>query len=194
MKAVIFDLGQVLVGYDPQRTARAISMFSLYNEKVVDDLFEKHKGALQIGGIILRDLYHIYLKEAGFQGEFQRFRTAFDAGLSRLEEPLSYACSLLGVVKVGVISNTYDGHVDWLLDNVPELLSFDSVIFSNVIGYAKPGPEIFKIALAQLDVKPEDAIFVDDIEENVRGAERVGIKGIHHTTWKGTQFQLKKWI
>lgn len=194
MKAVIFDLGQVLVGYDPQRTARAISMFSRVNEKAVNDLFEKHKDALQIGSMSLYDLHYLFRRDAGFQGDLVRFETAFNAGLSRLEEPLDHARSLVKKVKVGVISNTYDGHVDWLLDNVPELLSFDSVIFSNIVRLAKPGPDIFKITLAQLDVEPEDAIFVDDVEENVRGAERLGINGIHHTTWKNTRSQLEKWI
>jgi len=45
----------------------------------------------------------------------------------------------------------------------------------------KPGAEIFRRALARLDVAPEEAVFVDDRPPNVEGARRVGMYAVHFT-------------
>jgi putative hydrolase of the HAD superfamily len=52
---------------------------------------------------------------------------------------------------------------------------FDLSIISTQVGTAKPGAEIFNIALKLLKVKPEEAVFVDDNPVNVLSAEKIGI-------------------
>ena len=57
---------------------------------------------------------------------------------------------------------------------------FDEVIGSLHVGARKPMPEIFHLALAALDVGPEQAVMVGDTwEADVGGAEAVGIKALH---------------
>ncbi len=58
----------------------------------------------------------------------------------------------------------------------------DKVIISAEVGLAKPDPRIFLLALDQLGVQPEGAIFVDDIPANVDAALQVGIRAIHFET------------
>ncbi len=55
---------------------------------------------------------------------------------------------------------------------------FDAAIFSCVIGIKKPERGIYEITLNSLVVQPKEAIFIDDKEENIKGAEKVGIKTI----------------
>jgi putative hydrolase of the HAD superfamily len=47
------------------------------------------------------------------------------------------------------------------------------------VNLLKPDPKIYKMALGLLDVEPQESVFIDDFEENVRGAEDVGMVGIH---------------
>lgn len=55
----------------------------------------------------------------------------------------------------------------------------DSVTVSGVVGYSKPNPEIFRIALKALSVGPEEAVHVGDLyEADVRGARNAGIEGV----------------
>ncbi|NPV90929.1 MAG: HAD family hydrolase [Firmicutes bacterium] len=57
---------------------------------------------------------------------------------------------------------------------------FDTLIFSNEVGVAKPNPEIFKLALANLDTAPGDALHVgDDPVTDIGGGHRAGMK----TAW-----------
>lgn len=50
--------------------------------------------------------------------------------------------------------------------------------YSCEIGRLKPDPAIYRLALEKLGMRPEEAVFVDDLGKNLEGAERLGIRGI----------------
>lgn len=56
---------------------------------------------------------------------------------------------------------------------------FDHCSYSFATGYLKPEPEAFLAALKELDTKPEDAVFIDDMSKNVAAAVSLGMAGIH---------------
>ena len=45
----------------------------------------------------------------------------------------------------------------------------------------KPDTRIYRIALGRLNVKPNEAIFVDDFSDNVAAARALGLTGVHFT-------------
>ena len=54
-----------------------------------------------------------------------------------------------------------------------------SVVISGDVGYSKPNPEIFNIALREAGVNPTDALYVGDFyEADIVGARNAGIKGL----------------
>lgn len=55
---------------------------------------------------------------------------------------------------------------------------FDHVFFSQHIGYRKPNPKAYQYALDQLGVAAAEAIFIDDLPQNVAGAQEVGLHAI----------------
>ncbi len=56
---------------------------------------------------------------------------------------------------------------------------------------AKPAEKIYRIALDQLQVKPKEAVFVDDMPENIEACEKLGMKGIRFTNPESALKQLK---
>jgi 2-haloacid dehalogenase len=54
---------------------------------------------------------------------------------------------------------------------------FEGIVVSGEEGVAKPDPAIFRILLERFDVAPEGTLFVDDRPENVTAAEAVGMAG-----------------
>lgn len=55
----------------------------------------------------------------------------------------------------------------------------DSVVISGAVGYSKPNPEIFRIALKEVRARPEEAVHVGDLyEADVVGATNAGITGV----------------
>lgn len=83
--------------------------------------------------------------------------------------------------KLGMITN---GYGQFQMDNIKALgieNYFDVILVSEWEGIKKPDPQIFKKALEQLDVLPNESIFVGDHPENdVGAAQKIGMKAI----WK----------
>jgi epoxide hydrolase-like predicted phosphatase len=92
-------------------------------------------------------------------------------------------------VRTGLISNSwgtgiYDAN---LLDEL-----FDAVVISGEVGLHKPQPEIYRLGAERIGVDPQDCIFVDDLRENVGGAEAVGMTGILHRDPRATVAKLEE--
>ena len=68
-----------------------------------------------------------------------------------------------------------------LTDNDLERL-FDRIVISSEVGYAKPDPEIFSIALGGLSARPQEAVFIDDNPAHVNAAKAMGMNGIQFTS------------
>ena len=49
------------------------------------------------------------------------------------------------------------------------------------MGLRKPNPAMYTLALERLEISPDEAVFLDDFEPMVKGAEQVGIHAIHVT-------------
>lgn len=68
---------------------------------------------------------------------------------------------------------------------------FDDIVISGEVGMRKPEPEIFLLAARRLDLKPDECVFIDDLELNVDGARAVGMSGILHTSYDETRRALE---
>lgn len=61
----------------------------------------------------------------------------------------------------------------------PHVISvFDITVFSHEVGFRKPHQDIYKIAIEKLGVLPQECIFIDDREENLLPAKKLGMKTI----------------
>ena len=60
---------------------------------------------------------------------------------------------------------------------IPVLKHFERKIFSARCGKVKPNREIFEHLCKECDILPNETLFVDDSEKNIKGAQNYGIKG-----------------
>jgi putative hydrolase of the HAD superfamily len=92
-------------------------------------------------------------------------------------------------VRTGLISNSWGTGIyePRLLDEI-----FDAVVISGEVGLHKPQPEIFRLGAERLGVEPEACVFVDDLRENVAGAEAVGMTAILHRDSRATVTKLEE--
>lgn len=84
---------------------------------------------------------------------------------------LGESCSL------GVISNAWP-YLGGLLHLLGLSQYFDSVTISAEVGLIKPNPAIFQLALHSLQMDAHEAIFVDDMPDNVASASRMGLRSL----------------
>jgi putative hydrolase of the HAD superfamily len=76
-------------------------------------------------------------------------------------------------------SNQQAHRARYMSDDLGYQTLFDREFYSCRVGFAKPDPAYFAHILAELDLLPEQALFIDDVEANVASARRVGIRSVH---------------
>jgi FMN phosphatase YigB (HAD superfamily) len=196
LKAVIFDLGRVLVGYDHQRTLEATADCCDGDVEALRAHVSEYGHELNVGEIDSHGMHEFLVEQEGCELDYAEFLERFSAGLSRDDQALSYAIELQNrpETTVAVISNTSDGHVRWLDEHLPELKEFDTVVMSNEVGMAKPDHAIYLLILELIDLPAEQAIFIDDLSANVEAACALGMAGIVHVDWADTRLQIEAWL
>jgi putative hydrolase of the HAD superfamily len=195
MHAILFDIGNVLVRYDHQRTMAALAALYDVDPAELLAVYAEIGRRFGAGEISPNQVVDLLSERFGVSRTLDEFSTAFCAGLNRDHEALAYSVALRvdGELAVGAISNTNATHVVWLDVNVPELTEFDLVLMSNEVGLLKPDPEIFELAMEILDTPAAQILYVDDLIENVKAARALGMTAIHHRDWSETCAQISAW-
>jgi putative hydrolase of the HAD superfamily len=181
MRALLVDFGGVL-------TTSIWPAFAAFCEReglerdAVRDLFRRDPEAIAL----LRGLETGELEPAAFEPRFAKLLglASSDGLIEQLfagvrPEPTMIAAvgaAREAGVRTGLISNSWGSTV-----YEPDTLElFDAIVISGEVGLHKPQPEIYLLACERLGVEPADAIFVDDLRENIAGAEAVGMTGVLH--------------
>lgn len=94
-------------------------------------------------------------------------------------EFLNYCRSLKARYKLGILSDAESTAREKVRTWVNESL-FDVIVFSSEVGIRKPDPGIFHCALEKLGLIAPETLFIDDREQNVNAAKKLGIHAIHY--------------
>lgn len=79
-------------------------------------------------------------------------------------------------IPTGLISNSWGTGI---YERAP-LEIFDATVISGDVGLHKPQPEIYELGAERIGVPAAGCVFVDDLRENIAGAEAVGMAGVLH--------------
>lgn len=94
--------------------------------------------------------------------------------------------------KIGLLSNAPLPFFRTLVARGDIERHFDATVVSSEIGHAKPDPAMYLAILEKLGVTPGEALMIDDREENVTGAIKVGMGGHLFTSVAGLKEKLEK--
>lgn len=201
LRAVLFDgAGTLFHTREPagESYAKIAARFGLEaDERLVADSFRRAFAAApglafgpRIAAERLRELEREWWRRlvrttfAGI-GAFSDFDAYFDALFAFFADPANWICDLEAPVllaalresglKLGVVSN-FDFRIYRILEALGLSRYFEAVTISSEAGYAKPSPEIFRVALERHGVAAAEALHVGDSEPlDVAGARAAGI-------------------
>ncbi|CAG0929385.1 glucose-1-phosphatase [Thermoflexales bacterium] len=94
-------------------------------------------------------------------------------------------------LKTGLLSNAWDGLREMLHTQIPVSDAFDVIVISAEEKIAKPDPRLYQLALTRLGVQADEAIFLDDLSENVDAARALGLIGIHFQSSEQAQRDIR---
>jgi glucose-1-phosphatase len=183
-RAVIFDIGRVIIGVDMSRSVAALgkrkglSHTQVLRELEADLLWPDW----QEGRMKPQD-WHAHLSEKlHFSYNFEEFCAIWNSVLDPetilpdlLFERLASKCRL------GLLSNTDPLHVAHFEATYSFVRHFPARTYSCRVGSSKPAPAIYHHALREVDAMPDETMFIDDMHENVLAAASLGINAFQFT-------------
>lgn len=187
-KAVVFDLGNVLLDFDYGRTASKIRQHCrlLENKKDLDlvkliggsDLFQKFEGGL----IDPQEFFASVQRETGYVGTLDEFGESFGDIFTEAPEMLAWNEELRAKkIPRYILSNTNDLSIRFIKKRFPFFNEFDGYIFSYEHRVMKPGARIYELVEEMAGLRGADLFYIDDREENVQAAAARGWQIVHHT-------------
>jgi putative hydrolase of the HAD superfamily len=183
IQAVIFDVGGVLDLPGDLVAERAVRLqlakgLNLTEEEMWSLFYRgDHWKLARIGRITGREFWNRNLTPFGITDPAEQ--VLFTERLFAHKEVTPAMRALLeelaGRTRLAIISNA-DDVLEEILEERYKISHFFGVIINSArVGYAKPDPEIFRIALERLNLRPEQTVFTDDQGHNVEAAAALGI-------------------
>jgi len=182
IRAVIFDLGGVLVRTDDHTPRTKLASRLGMDYKQLSDLIFDSESARQaaLGEISTDQHWEAVRANLAFSpDDFQSVMGEFWAGDFLDVSLVDFLRALRPRYQTALLSNAWDDLRGVLERELKILDAFDQVIISAEVGLVKPDERIFRLALERLGVAPWEAVFVDDFSENVDGARAAGLHAIH---------------
>ena len=193
IRAVFFDLGGVIVRTEYQAPRQKLAEeFGMDYDDIAKIVFDSPSAVrASVGELTEEEHWHSVMKILKRPvDDYKRIQHEFFGGDVVDYNFVNFIRSLRPRYKVGAISNAWSGLRGYMeRDKFAD--AFDVIICSAEVGAAKPSAKIYHIALDQLQVSPNEAIFVDDVWENIQACEKVGMKGILFKKAESTIKQIK---
>lgn len=184
-KAVLFDLGNVLVSIRPGAFTDHLGIgrdqARREYQRPIIALVQRYESGQTTTSEYLDELSNL------FQGRFGQDALR-KAMLKVIGEPVPGMETLVQSAAtrnhVALVSNTNELHFTFCVERIPALRHINKFFLSYQLKASKPAPLYYKMVLEELRISPDSILFIDDLEENVEGARSAGMNGILFTTPK----------
>lgn len=179
IEAIIFDIGGVLVRTMDRSPRTALAgRLGLTCDTLEKLVFGDERA--QRGEVNTEEHWAYVCRQVKWPKEdWQALQQEFFAGDVLDTELINAIRAWHMIYKTAIISNALDDIRATIMNEWHIEDAFDVIVISAEFGVMKPDARIFQAALQALDVKPEEAVFVDDFIHNVEGAKAVGMQAIH---------------
>ncbi len=193
---IIFDLGGVFVDWNPKYLYRKIFDNEEKMEQFLSEIctnswnVEHDRGRpLWKGTQLLVDQYPEY--ESEIRAYYSRWVEML-GGLIEGTVQIFHTLKAMPQYRVYALTNWSQETFPIARVLYPFLQLFEGIVVSGDEKCIKPDAKIYETLLERYNVKAEAAVFIDDSLKNVKGAEAVGIKGIHFTTPEDLKEKLEE--
>ncbi|HXY01333.1 MAG TPA: HAD-IA family hydrolase [Candidatus Limnocylindrales bacterium] len=185
LRAIIFDIGRVLVRVDVRRVQLGLAKCKSLTPEELWSAIEKDPRwrDWQEGRMSSRDWHQNLSSRLGLSLDFEQFANVWNSALD--PEPIhpdSFFERLSKFYKLGLLSNTDPIHVAHLETTYSFFRYFPKNVrtYSCSLGASKPDPLIFREALRACKVRAEQSVYVDDIAAYAEAARALGLQAIHY--------------
>lgn len=181
IRVVFFDLGGVLVHVHYSRLMATLAQEMEITPSDLQpwlDALQPEVRLFDTGGIDGPEFHRRFVNRLHIDLAWPRFYALYTGIFTLYEEVVAIAEALRGAARLSIISNTDPLHYGRIIADYPVLATFERPVLSFRTHAVKPDPAIFRHALAELAVQPEEALFIDDLPANTAAAQALGMQAI----------------
>ncbi len=205
IRNIIFDFGNVLFQLDLSATERQLqqrlgSQFEAAREKwLAADVFHRY----EIGALTTEAFVEAVRFAPAPPLEEREVLEAWNAiFIGMPAEYFDLLERLRAHYRVFLLSNINDLHARWIdcyMEKVHQRGNFreryfERVYYSHEVGLRKPDRRIYAHVIQDAGLLPEQTVFIDDLEVNVRAAEALGLRGIVKTPEMDTAQLMRSFL
>ncbi len=194
LKAIIFDLGNVLIPFDFMRAYARLTPLCKFS-------VEEIRSRLRATGLVQR----FETGKVDARSFVEEFSAALELAISYDEFCDLWSCIFLPEPLIGeellgslerrypllLLSNTNPIHISMVRANYPLLRHFRDAVLSHEVGAAKPSPDIYREAVRRAGCEAEECFFTDDIPLYVEGARELGIDAVQFQSAAQIEAELR---
>ena len=177
LPSVIFDLGGVLLRWDPAAIVASVFPDPAIQSTVRAAVFD-HPDWLELDRGVLGEeeaVERFVARSGQTPGAIRALLDQVPAALSPLEDTVALLTELSAAgVPLYCLSNMHARQTGFLTRRYAFFAHFRDVIFSCEIKMIKPEPEIYPYAAARFGLAPSSCLFIDDAPDNVKAAKQAG--------------------
>jgi len=176
---ILFDQGGVQTHYVFSRKNVYSINGKQFLAKKLESIFHipEYK-KFNVGEINETELISIFLHQKNINLDVKKYIELFKKGIESIRGMNDILKSLSQKYSLATLINEGSEWANYKLDISGFRKFFKENFISGNLKVAKPNPEIYKIALIKLNIKPKECIFIDDQKKNCDAAEKLGIKSI----------------
>lgn len=197
INTIIFDLGGVLIDWDPRYLYRKIFKTEQEVTWFLQNICTPEWNDEQDAGRSFEEATRMLVDQ------HPAYRDAIDAWYGRWHEtisgPITGTVEILKTIKMReefrlyALTNWSAETFPWALENFAFLNWFEGIVVSGVEKCRKPAREFFQILFDRYQVVPEESLFIDDNLRNIAGAKALGLNTITFTTPGQLAKDLEEW-
>ena len=183
IKNIIFDLGGVLIGWDPKMVFRSIFETEEEVDWFLTNICTMDWNEEQDAGRSLQEGTELLIKQ------FPEHKNNIEAYYGRWEEMLTGAIQgTVDILKKFISNPRYKvlALTNWSAETLPvarahyDFLSwFEGIVVSGEEKCRKPEKKFYQILLDRYNLAPEECLFIDDNKRNIDAATELGFSCIH---------------
>jgi epoxide hydrolase-like predicted phosphatase len=176
IKAVLFDLGKVLLHFNFEPAFRRLAKDCRRSPKEVEDFFvQSGLECLYDGGRITSREFHGRVRKAlGLRMGFTAFRAVWNDIFTPVPGMRALVERLRKTHRLVLVSNTNEMHFKHIRKKYPVMKNFDALIASYQHRVRKPDERIYKLAAKACKAKPGEIFYIDDRADLTEAAAELG--------------------
>ncbi len=197
IKAIVFDLGMVLIPFNYEMARNRLNLLKPgAGDRVMDYVKENYQlfRAFEAGKMTEDEYIPMLMRAAEVEGVVSREKFCYIySEIFSINYDVAELLELLSKkYRVFLLSNTNPVHRKYGYENFKFFKHFEKLFYSDEVGAVKPEEAIYRAVEAYSDLKPEQHLFIDDINDYAEGARRCGWHAIQFFNYKQLVEELKE--